>query len=427
MRKNSFISKRKDDFVSFLEQWKERIKTIEKKWMVLFVALLLVGIAGIVCVLFFQKEEEFLWITRNSYGEGEKEEILYGEDGEEIRFSVEERQYREEELPEAFAEAFRWARNHMLGDNISSSEVRSQLNLMTELPGGFYGEWISEDPDLIHTDGTLENQSMDTEEEKKVRITLVISYQEETQMEDIYLVVKGPIRTKEEEQIRKVQDTISSIEAGSREESNFSLPSTMEGMTISKEAPKNYSGLFLLLIPIGGFFYLRPRRKAQEERKRRQKALLEEYPLVVNKLVLYLGAGLNLKMSFQTLWKDYTEGIALEKKEKKSDIRKELTILMNELSAGVSENRAYEAFGKRTQESCYQRLTALLIQNHQKGNEGLLKVLREEEEAAFRERIDRAKKEGEEAGTKLLFPMLILLMVVMAIVMAPAIMQFQNY
>ena len=38
-----------------------------------------------------------------------------------------------------------------------------------------------------------------------------------------------------------------------------------------------------------------------------------------------------------------------------------------------------------------------------------------------------AKKYGEEAGTKLLLPMIIMLIVVMAIIMVPALMSFSGY
>ena len=45
---------------------------------------------------------------------------------------------------------------------------------------------------------------------------------------------------------------------------------------------------------------------------------------------------------------------------------------------------------------------------------------------AFEERKNRAKELGEEAGTKLLFPMLMMLLVVLIIVMVPAFISFRN-
>ena len=49
------------------------------------------------------------------------------------------------------------------------------------------------------------------------------------------------------------------------------------------------------------------------------------------------------------------------------------------------------------------------------------------EQEAFRQRMDQAKKEGEEASTKLLFPMIVLLGMVMLLVMFPAIVRFRGF
>ena len=47
-----------------------------------------------------------------------------------------------------------------------------------------------------------------------------------------------------------------------------------------------------------------------------------------------------------------------------------------------------------------------------------------EEQAALQARKELARKKGEEAGTRLLFPMIVLLGVVMVIVVLPAVMSF---
>lgn len=52
-------------------------------------------------------------------------------------------------------------------------------------------------------------------------------------------------------------------------------------------------------------------------------------------------------------------------------------------------------------------------------------LLEQEAEEAFEERKNSAKKLGEEAGTKLLFPMLLMLGIVIAIIMVPALLSFQ--
>ena len=66
-----------------------------------------------------------------------------------------------------------------------------------------------------------------------------------------------------------------------------------------------------------------------------------------------------------------------------------------------------------------------LSQNLRKGTKGLSELLKLESIQAFEERKARAKRLGEEAGTKLLLPMFLMLAVVLIIVIVPAFLTMQ--
>ena len=57
---------------------------------------------------------------------------------------------------------------------------------------------------------------------------------------------------------------------------------------------------------------------------------------------------------------------------------------------------------------CFHRLSQLLVQSMEKGVQGIYDQLEQEAEDSFRERKQTARKMGEEAGTKLLFPMILM-------------------
>lgn len=95
-----------------------------------------------------------------------------------------------------------------------------------------------------------------------------------------------------------------------------------------------------------------------------------------------------------------------------------------EIQDGESERRAYQKFGERTGLSCYHRLVRILIQNLQTGNRGLCELLGQEATVALEERKALAKKLGEEAGTKMLLPLIMMLGIVIAIIMVPAMQSF---
>ena len=114
----------------------------------------------------------------------------------------------------------------------------------------------------------------------------------------------------------------------------------------------------------------------------------------------------------------------LEKGGKKRYLSEEIVRSYRELMAGESESEVYERFGKRCGVRQYMRLSTLLVQNLKKGNAELLSLLLEESKKAFEERMDRVRKTGEEAGTKLLAPMMIMLVIVMLMIIIPAYMAF---
>ena len=82
--------------------------------------------------------------------------------------------------------------------------------------------------------------------------------------------------------------------------------------------------------------------------------------------------------------------------------------------------KAYEGFAERCGLPCCKRFSMLLIQHLEKGTKGLEKELEQEAAQAMEERKNMAKRQGEEAGTKLVFPMLLMLGVVVAVMLIPA-------
>jgi pilus assembly protein TadC len=104
----------------------------------------------------------------------------------------------------------------------------------------------------------------------------------------------------------------------------------------------------------------------------------------------------------------------------------ELVRTDREIRDGESERIAYQRFGERTGISSYRRFVRMLISNLQKGNKGLCEQLEQESETAFAERRLLAKRLGEEAGTKLLFPMILMLGMVIVIIIVPAMQGFST-
>jgi hypothetical protein len=73
----------------------------------------------------------------------------------------------------------------------------------------------------------------------------------------------------------------------------------------------------------------------------------------------------------------------------------------------------------------YRKFGTILSQNLRKGTKGMRELLQRESEEAFEERKALAKRRGEEAGTKLLFPMFLMLGTIMFMIIVPAFMSME--
>ena len=164
------------------------------------------------------------------------------------------------------------------------------------------------------------------------------------------------------------------------------------------------------------------KQKEMQEETQRSRQLLRDYPEIVGKLTLYLGAGMTVKRAFRKVVEDY------ERQKETTGVRcayEEMQKTLREMESGHTEAESYENFGRRCKVQAYLRFGALLSQNLRKGTRGLTQLLKMESIQAFEDRKARARRLGEEAGTKLLLPMFLMLAVVLVIVIVPAFLSMQ--
>ena len=186
--------------------------------------------------------------------------------------------------------------------------------------------------------------------------------------------------------------------------------------------PNNTSlilGLFLIvIIPLISY------QKDQEIHKQteiRKKQLQENFPDFISKLILLMEAGMSIKGAFFRIGEDYRK----KNGGKKNYLYEELLYVCRQMKNGLTEKEGYELLGRRCDISCYKKLSGLLIQHLQKGGSSILESLREESIRASEEEKRNIQKKGEEMGTKLLFPMILMLGIVMVFIMVPALFSFQ--
>ena len=360
-------------------------------------------------------------LVRGGYGEAAREvevQCVIDRQIQNFIIALEAQVYGEEEIHSLYEEFHKELEGFVLGSNESLAAVTENLVLQEAYEGyPFYIEWECEDSDIVHRDGRIERGY---ENPRETKLTARISYGEWEWLEEFAVTVLPVELTETEQKRQEMEDVIRQTEADSRSEKTLKLPDCWQGQTLSwKENTSNYSIVVLavgLMVAVGIFLLAdKDLHDAVEKRKRQMQ---KEYPDMVHKLTLYLGAGITIRGAFYRLAEEYEK--AGKEGQRASPLCEEILHTCRQLKAGVSEGAAYEQFGKRTGVQEYVRLCTLLIQNLKKGNSTLLQRLREEAQRASLEQLQYGKRLCEEAVTKLLFPMVLLLLVVMLMIMIPA-------
>ena len=160
----------------------------------------------------------------------------------------------------------------------------------------------------------------------------------------------------------------------------------------------------------------------EKQEKEREKQLFMDYPELVSQFTLLLSAG----MTIGGAWKRLVDQYEKHQRDgrKRRYVYEEMTITWREMQNGISETEAIKRFGKRIKLIPYMKFASLLSQNLRKGSKGLVGLLKTEAGLAQEERKETAKQLGEEAGTKLLFPMLMMFGIVLLMILVPAFMSF---
>lgn len=150
---------------------------------------------------------------------------------------------------------------------------------------------------------------------------------------------------------------------------------------------------------------------------RRKRAILIDLPDCINTLAVLINAGLPLTAAIQKITRDGSV---------QRPLYKEFRQLMIEINAGKPVNQAYEDFAQRCKLPEITRFVSAMLQNLNRGNSDLVYVLRLLSQEAWEKRKDIAKKQGEEASSKLVFPMVMVFLAVTIIVLAPAMMSMSK-
>lgn len=343
--------------------------------------------------------------------DGEEETVR-----ERIMLEVNERKLSKLEAEKLCQELLDRLDERILGQNVSLQEIRQDLELPYEVEGYPFSIAWKSNSELLDRDGRIYTE--DLEQPREVSLEATIIYGEYEWPYNFSLVICPPLRTQREQLIYDLTRLGREAEDRQKYDEGIILPTTLNGKQVTWKIEQESSGTWIFLISFlaAVIVYFMKDKDLQKELAQRRVMMKLEYPIIVSKYALFLEAGLTVRGAFMKICRDHYE----KNPESVQPIYEEMYYSCNELKAGVSESRVYENFGRRTGSQEYTRLCALLCQNLKKGNTALARRLREECEGVARENLQLRKRQGEEAGTKLLMPMGMLLIMILVLIMLPA-------
>ena len=237
-------------------------------------------------------------------------------------------------------------------------------------------------------------------------------------------VSAAPALSQEQEQRMSIEEEIRRYNDEKQDDEWYYLPAQWEGKSLSWERPADTSGSLLaamFFVAAASVLVLKGREK-QQDQIRRQEALLMDYPELVMKFTMLVQAGMTVRKTFQKMAADYQR----QKPSVPRPAYEEILTVCHEMDGGVSESEAYYRFGERCGQIKYKTFATLLEQNLHKGSRQLVQLLEKESLQAWEDRKRKARVLGEAAATKLLLPMILMMGVVMALVMVPAVLSFYS-
>ena len=299
----------------------------------------------------------------------------------------------------------------MLANNKSVNKVNSHVDFVNSIgKEDIKVSWGIENSDLIGYDGEIGKNV--PRKGSLVKLTAIMELDKITENYQFYIKVFP------EKKNSNLQGYLQKhVDEKSITEREVSLPKKIGGKAYRYFVKNtNYAiWIFPLALVIAIVLFIIKDKDLDKEVEERQKQMLRDYPNIVSKLLIYFGAGLSIKSAL--------ERIVYEYNKQKNEIHyayEEMEIAITKMKSGVSEATAIAEYGDRCGIHCYIKFANIIEQNLKRGSKDMVYALKSEVNSAVNTRKNSILKEGSEISTKLLGPMVIMLIISIVIIMVPA-------
>lgn len=173
--------------------------------------------------------------------------------------------------------------------------------------------------------------------------------------------------------------------------------------------------IFILLVAVT--LFMAPDYEIHKQLEERHLRIRLDFPNFISKLLLLINAGMTVNRAWDRV---------VSTSKRNTPLDDEVTRVLQEIKGGKPEGQAYEEFARRCRTPEVTRFITVILQNMRKGNAEMVAILRVQANECWEMRKHAAKRLGEEAETKLLLPLMLMLVAILMIVATPAMLALKN-
>ncbi len=405
---------------------------IEYAKRITLVNLIIMVICVLIIIMTCQNKGEQI-IEKPPYYEGSKEmEVLIDIDNsdgkipdedkgiisEKVTVTIEPYRMEEKEFEELVEEVKEYIYEELPGENESLEKVTKPLNFFTEYPENeeVVITWIPDEEGYIDSFGSIEE--IPKEKEEPVEILAIISCQgyEATIPVNICILNRNlsDVELLEEFLKENIQE-----QNEAENQKNIKLPKELAGVNISypeREMDDRIIAIIGLGLSICVVVFFGKDYKERKKAEMIKEKIEGEYPQIVSKLVLLMKAGMSMVKAWRKVALD-----GCNDRYGKGPVYDMMVLSVREMESGIAISDSLRNFAIRTQSENFLRLVTYIEQNISKGTKEILDILELELLRTSKEKKNEILRMGEKASTKMMFPMMLLLLIVLFLTIIPAI------
>ena len=339
-------------------------------------------------------------------------ESEYGK--EDIEIELLSRTYSETEIENMKTGFVDELRFRILSGNGSFKEIYDNLSFPDAVDGyPFVLSYKVRPRGLVDSSGAI---IKDVDEETPIELEITYSLDNFEDKEIIEGIILPQQKSKEEVFAKKLRDYLEGENENNRNSKTIILPTQINGVDIkwSKKKSSKVPAIIVLTVVCAGFVLFKDRFLAGENEKKRRERIILDYPDFAVKYALLNEAGLTHRQIVDRLGSEY------EKKKKDSPIYEEIYKVSIDVKGGLPLTDALENMSKNCGVREITFFVGLINRNIKKGGREISAELRKAADESSSEKREKIRRKAETAGTRLLIPMVFLLIIVFALIMIPA-------